>query len=101
MGSETDRARTVRVEGSDGFRAVGYVRMRGDPMTIAQWTHRGGSVVTLEDLGDGGYGIRADGQGGMLYADSRGAAITELQRRIDLGAFSRDAWTTPYVRVTQ
>ncbi len=68
-------------------------------MIVAEWTHKGGSIVTLETAGDRAYSISGPGSGGIIYAPCDDDAVRTVQTRIADGWYSRDTWTTPYLRV--
>jgi hypothetical protein len=72
---------------------------------VARWEHKGGSCVAVEEFDGGGFGVSAwegNGRGfagGVLAAGDEAAAVAEVQERVDRGYYSRDSWTTGYVRV--
>jgi hypothetical protein len=69
---------------------------------VAKWAHRGGSVVHLFAMSASGwYSVHAPGAGGTFHVHGGdGAAIALVEGRMADGWYSRDAWTTGYVRVT-
>jgi hypothetical protein len=67
---------------------------------LARWESKSGKHwVDLIQYESGGFGYSAPGQSGTLARGEDVEAISEIQRRVDLGYFQPDANKTPMKRV--